>query len=447
MWIDVRAIGLPAVPEALVQAFAAAGVELRPAAATGNPPLLLLAAHMDDRLDAALAALAPRRCAVLLTGAAEVPAADAWRALRAGAADVQGSGAVAALAARFERWNAVEALVDGALVRRHLIGASSAWRAALREIVEWSRFSPAHLLVTGETGTGKELVAHAVHALDTRPEKRELVIVDCTTLSSELAGSELFGHERGAFTGAHQARDGALALADGGTLFLDEVGELPLPLQAQLLRAVQERCYRRVGSNQWRQSRFRLVCATHRDLAAEVARGSFRADLYHRLAQGLLQLPPLRERGDDVLLLARHFLQAAGHDGGVAPAVAQWLRHRPFPGNVRELAQLMTRLAARHPGPGPVCPADLPAAERPPATALRADAGPWCDAAFEQAITTALARGALLKELAQQAAEVAIRVAVEEAGGNLQRAAQRLGVTDRALQMRRARPERAERLS
>jgi transcriptional regulator with GAF, ATPase, and Fis domain len=225
VWVDVQITGLPAVPEALAQALAEAGVRLRPAG-PGTAPLLLVAARVDTLLEAALAARAPRRCAVLLARATATPAA---------------------LAALWQRWQAVQALVDGALLRQHLVGASAAWRALLRELVEWAHFSDAQLLISGETGTGKELVARAVHSLDTRPDKGELVLVDCTTLASELAGSELFGHERGAFTRAHQARDGALALADGGTLFLDEVGELPLPLQAQLLRAVQEHSYRRFG--------------------------------------------------------------------------------------------------------------------------------------------------------------------------------------------------------
>src|SRR5262249_5035658 len=124
-----------------------------------------------------------------------------------------------------------------------------------------------------------------------------------------LSGSEFFGHERGAFTGAVSQRDGAFALADGGTLFLDEVGELPLPLQAQLLRVVQERTYKRVGGNTWHRTNFRLVCATNRDLLAQVGRGEFRADLYYRIASFVCKLPPLRQRLDDVIPLAEYFLR------------------------------------------------------------------------------------------------------------------------------------------
>ena len=128
------------------------------------------------------------------------------------------------------------------------------------------------------------------------PDKRDLIVVDCTTIVPTLSGSEFFGHERGAFTGAMSAREGAFAAADRGTLFLDEVGELPMTMQAELLRVIQEGTYKRVGADRWRTTRFRLVCATNRNLEAELAAGRFRLDLFHRLAANLVRLPPLRER-------------------------------------------------------------------------------------------------------------------------------------------------------
>ena len=189
--------------------------------------------------------LASRRGRPLAGGAA-------WRLLDAGVADViawdgqlEAIAPACALAGR-RRARRLAAR------REHLVGSSPAWRAVLREVVEVARFSDVDVLITGESGTGKELTARLIHALDARPHKRELVVVDCTTIVPELSGSEFFGHERGAFTGAITARDGAFALADGGTLFLDEVGELPLALQAELLRVVQEGTYKRVGSNSWR---------------------------------------------------------------------------------------------------------------------------------------------------------------------------------------------------
>src|SRR5437763_9151048 len=136
--------------------------------------------------------------------------------------------------------------------------------------MEAAFFTDAPVLSTGETGTGKELIARLVHSLDARSKKRDLVVVDCTTIVPTLSGSEFFGHERGAFTGAVSTREGAFALADGGTLFLDEVGELPLTLQPRLLRVLQEHTYKRVGGNLWQEAKFRLVCATNRNLETEI---------------------------------------------------------------------------------------------------------------------------------------------------------------------------------
>ena len=152
------------------------------------------------------------------------------------------------------------------------------------------------MLSLGETGTGKELAARLIHTLDRRPRKGDLVVLDCATVVPQLAGSEFFGHERGAFTDAVAGRDGCFALANGGTLFLDEIGELPLTLQAELLRAIQERTFKRVGSNVWRSSVFRLVCASNRELLAEVGQSAFRMDLYYRVASVTITLPPLRDR-------------------------------------------------------------------------------------------------------------------------------------------------------
>src|SRR5205085_578959 len=198
------------------------------------------------------------------------------------------------------------------------------------QVIEIALFSDGSVLLLGESGTGKELLARLVHTLDPRPDKGELVVLDCTTVVPELAGSEFFGHERGAFTGAAASRDGAFALADRGTLFLDEVGELPLALQAQLLRVVQERTYKRVGSNVWKQTNFRLICATHRDLRQDVAAGRFRGDFYHRIASRVCRIPALRERRDDILPLTEHFLRELGGDAepGFDPGVGELLAQR-----------------------------------------------------------------------------------------------------------------------
>lgn len=366
---------------------------------------------------------------------------NVWQLLGAGASDVfawdHSADPVAEVTARFERWDKVDQLVRSPVVQKSLVGQSRDWIVKLRQIVEVANFTSASVLLLGESGTGKEMVARLIHSLDSRPNKRELVVLDCTTIVPELSGSEFFGHERGAFTGSVATRDGAFSLAEGGTLFLDEVGELPLTLQAELLRVVQEHTYKRVGSNLWRRADFRLVCATNRDLVKEVEQGRFRRDLYSRIASWTCKLPPLRERSDDILPLARHFINELqdGEPVGIDDPVLEHLLKRQYPANVRDLRQLITRMVYRHVGPGPITVGDIPEEDRP---SIEDAPENWCDVAFERAIGRALARGLGLKEIGRTAEDTAERLAVEEEGGNLQRASQRLGVTDRALQIRRA---------
>jgi len=405
-------------------------------------------ALLFDRVDERLMALARehsragrRRVLAIATTPSILESAAAWELLGAGVTDVVAwDGDVAAVSSRIERWRAVDELVASPLIAEHLVGSSPVWRAVLREVVEIARFSDVDVLMTGESGTGKELIAQLIHTLDARTAKGELIVVDCTTIVPSLSGSELFGHERGAFTGAVAARDGAFALADGGTLFLDEVGELPPALQAELLRVVQEGTYKRVGSNRWEQARFRLVCATNRDLAGAVAGARFRADLYFRLAAATIQLPPLRERPEDVLQLARFFLGAGDEEPPeLSEPVRDLLQTRDYPGNVRDLKQLMSRIRLRHVGPGPVSAGDVPPSERP-GRAPRTD---WRDD-LARPVTMAVALGVPLRELLDAAREAAIAAAVLRADGSLRRAAGRLGVSDRTLQMHRARRRAGE---
>jgi len=361
-----------------------------------------------------------------------------WRLLDAGASDVfawDPSHGPAAVAARLDRWQQVGDLISLPVVRDRLVGQSRAWRSVLRRIAEIARFTNSPVLITGESGTGKELVARLIHALDPRPEG-DLVVLDCTTIVPSLSGSEFFGHERGAFTGAESTRDGAFALADGGTLFLDEVGELPLTLQAELLRVVQEGTYKRVGGNVWRATSFRLVCATNKDLLAEVALERFRHDFYYRVAAWRIDLPSLGDRREDILPLARHFLhqlRPGQEQCGLDEPVLDFLVRREYPGNVRDLRHLVTCMSHRHVGPGPITLGDIPEEERE-----RRGEADWRNDGFEQSIRTALTLGTGLKEITSAAAETAIRVAVLEEDGNLQRASSRLGITARALQLRRA---------
>ncbi|MCB2018963.1 MAG: sigma 54-interacting transcriptional regulator [Hydrogenophaga sp.] len=226
-----------------------------------------------------------------------------------------------------------------------LIGRSEAFQRMLRLV---SRVAPsrASVLLLGESGTGKELVARAVHEASPRASK-PLVAVDCSSLPENLFESELFGHERGAFTGAATARGGLVEAASGGTLFLDEVGDIPLPMQVKLLRLLETGTYRRVGSTELRHADIRVVAATHRDLDRMVADGQFREDLYYRLSTFPIPLPPLRERTGDLALLAPALLErvAAPRHLRLSDEAMKLLEAQPFPGNVRELRNLLERTA------------------------------------------------------------------------------------------------------
>jgi transcriptional regulator with GAF, ATPase, and Fis domain len=433
--------------EAILKAVNSCGVELTPVkeALPSGAGLVVF-----DNVDAELCEMLDRdtrhgfeRVLAVATSSDALGQGAVWRLLEAGAADVFAWDAMpdpaGTVAARFERYASVDALLHSPEVRDELVGGSPAWLSVLRQVVEVAAFSNASVLITGETGTGKELIARLIHALDRRPAKGPFIVLDCTTVSPELAGSEFFGHERGAFTTAVAAREGAFALADRGTLFLDEVGELPLTLQAELLRVIQERAYKRVGSNIWKQVNFRVICATNRNLLEEEASGAFRRDFYYRIASWTCALPRLADRRQDILPLTRHFLRhLCGVRRALEPdsAIRDYLLTREYPGNVRELRQLVTRMLSRHVGDGPLTVGDLPSDER--LTAVGCMRKGWHDDAFQCAIRRALAMGFGLKEINSQTAEVTIQTALADEDGNVRRAARRLGVTERALQMRRA---------
>ena len=203
------------------------------------------------------------------------------------------------------------------------------------------------MLLLGESGTDKELVARAVHEASDRAAS-PLVVVDCASLPETLFESELFGHERGAFTGASASKRGLVEAADGGTLFLDEVGDIPLTLQVKLLRLLESGTYRRVGSTDLRRADVRVVSATHRDLRAMIAQGRFREDLYYRLSTFPIRLPSLRERVEDIPLLAETLLaRVSGRSRRLALSAdaLRRLMNYPFPGNVRELRNVLERAA------------------------------------------------------------------------------------------------------
>jgi sigma-54 specific flagellar transcriptional regulator A len=242
-----------------------------------------------------------------------------------------------------------------------LLGESPPMRT-LREQVRRVAQTDSTVLVLGESGTGKELVARTVHLQSPRAA-RPFVAVNCGAIPGELMESELFGHERGAFTGALNARKGRFELAGRGTLFLDEIAEMSPPLQVKILRVLQEKCFERVGGNEVLTAQSRIVAATHRDLEQQIGLGRFREDLYYRLNVFPVQVPPLRQRGQDILQLAEHALQRLEAQGlgrvRFGDGVQQALLSYRWPGNVRELQNLMERLLILHAG-SIVRLADLP---------------------------------------------------------------------------------------
>jgi DNA-binding NtrC family response regulator len=261
---------------------------------------------------------------------------------------------------------------------RHIIGRSPQIRTALDRASRIIPRDKATILITGETGTGKELLAQAIHYNGPRAAQ-PFVELNCAAVPAGLLESELFGHEKGAFTDARATKPGLFEAADGGTLFLDEIGELPLTLQGKILKALEEKLVRRVGAVRSRPVDVRIVAATHVDLAAAVARKEFREDLFYRLNVIPIHLPPLRERGDDVALIAEHFLATLARQYGLeAPTLPAELRRAlvayPWPGNVRELRNSLERALLL--GDGQLDAADLFPAN-PPAVSTSNGAIPF----------------------------------------------------------------------
>ena len=309
-----------------------------------------------------------------------------------------------------------------------MVGQSPAIRAVLeraRQIAALEETPP--VLLTGETGSGKGLLARAIHASGPRT-MRPFIEVNCTALPATLMEAELFGYERGAFTDAKESKPGLVEAAEGGFLFLDEIGDVDLAVQGKLLRAIEERRVRRVGSVRERKIDARIIAATNRDLEREVRQERFRKDLYFRLAVIVLHVPPLRERGQDVLLLAEHFLRVLNAKYGKvvreisAPARAALLSY-PWPGNIRELSHVIERAVLWSRGPvldvehlsltnpvGAVSAEPLPARADPALPPPGVDLAQWEKSLIEQAI--------------------------REAGGNQTKAAQRLGISRDTLRYR-----------
>ncbi|HSB72086.1 MAG TPA: sigma-54 dependent transcriptional regulator [Candidatus Methylomirabilis sp.] len=295
---------------------------------------------------------------------------------------------------------------------RPFIGQSRIVRDLLKT-AQQAAASNATILLRGESGTGKEILARAIHGWSAR-RPRPLVVVNCVALSVELLESELFGHEKGAFTGAHQRKRGKVELADGGTLFLDEIGDIRPALQAKLLRLVQEQEFERVGGTQPIRVDVRFIAATNTDLERAMKQGAFRQDLYYRLNVVCLSLPPLRDRKEDVEILSRHFVEKYSAElkrppKPISPAALATLTRYDWPGNVRELENALERAVVLS-GGAVIEPRDLPITEQAP--------GPsdddLSDGTYQEAVLH------FKREL--------LRSALVQANGNQTRAAEALGL-------------------
>jgi sigma-54 specific flagellar transcriptional regulator A len=249
----------------------------------------------------------------------------------------------------------------------HLPTGTSSAVAAVNRLIQQVAPYDSTVLILGESGTGKEIAARAIHAASPR-RQRPFVAVNCGAIPSELLESELFGHEKGSFTGAITARKGRFEIAEGGTLFLDEIGDMSLPMQVKLLRVIQERIYERVGSNTSSECDVRIIAATHRNLEESILRGSFRGDLFYRLNVFPIEMPSLAARIDDLPDLIEDFTTQAASRGRprlrLLPETLDALRNYSWPGNIRELSNLIERLAILCPE-RPVSIGDLPARYRP----------------------------------------------------------------------------------
>jgi two-component system nitrogen regulation response regulator GlnG len=312
---------------------------------------------------------------------------------------------------------------------QRLIGESPAMQEVFRTIGRLSR-TVISVLITGETGSGKEVVARALHEHSPRAGG-PFVAINTAAIPAELLESELFGHERGAFTGAHARRAGRFEEAAGGTLFLDEIGDMPLPLQTRLLRVLAEGDYYRVGGRDLLSANVRIIAATHQDLEEKVAAGSFREDLYHRLNVINIALPPLRERPADVPLLARFFLRNAAVEMGLEEkrftqdAIAM-LQSLPWPGNIRQLQNLCQQMCVMAPGEQ-IYPEDLPGELLRDEQATEPDGWPeylreWMRGALQAG------RADLMTTARERLERVALDCALEYTNGKRIEAARLLGV-------------------
>jgi two-component system nitrogen regulation response regulator GlnG len=325
-----------------------------------------------------------------------------------------------------------QAALEPAGEAAEILGQAPAMQEVFRAIGRLSQ-SSATVLITGESGTGKELVARALHRHSARAAK-PFVAINTAAMPKDLLESELFGHERGAFTGAQALRRGRFEQAEGGTLFLDEIGDMPAELQTRLLRVLSDGTFYRVGGHQQLKANVRVIAATHQDLEKRVREGTFRDDLYHRLNVIRVRIPSLRERREDIPLLARHFLAHSAIALGVEPKrfsdeVLAHISRMGFPGNVRQLENLCHWLTVMAPGQT-VGVADLPAEFRgEPEGAGPLPSGDWAGM-LEQEVERRLARGesGIMEQLSRQFERSLISKALARTGGRKIEAANLLGM-------------------
>jgi nitrogen regulation protein NR(I) len=318
-----------------------------------------------------------------------------------------------------------------------LVGESPAMKS-IHEMVARVADSPSTILITGESGTGKGLIAQELHRRSSRRDKA-LIKVNCAAIPKDLVESELFGYEKGAFTGAVGSKPGRFELADGGTLFLDEIGEIPVEIQVKLLRALQESEFERVGGIRTLRVDVRLIAATNRDLKALIADGRFREDLFYRLAVVPMELPPLRDRREDIPVLVGHFIEKFNKRlgkrvEGVDPEAMQLLQAYGWPGNIRELENLMERSVLFADGP------IVEAAQLPDGLREKVAGAPVAVGSVGTLAPITTPAGTSMKEIVRQAqAELErelIAQALEETGGNVTRAAKRLQISRKSLQVK-----------
>ncbi|MCC6201952.1 MAG: sigma-54-dependent Fis family transcriptional regulator [Gammaproteobacteria bacterium] len=312
---------------------------------------------------------------------------------------------------------------------RNLVGSSRGIQR-VREMIEMVAKSEANVLITGESGTGKEVVARHVHH-QSRRRSKPFVPINCGAIPADLLESELFGHEKGAFTGALQTRQGRFEMADGGTLFLDEIGDMSLSMQVKLLRVLQERIIERVGSSKSMQVDVRIIAATHVNLEEAIRAGRFREDLYYRLNVFPIETPPLRERAEDLPLLVNDLVERLGHEGRgtirLTPMALESLQRHHWAGNVRELANLVERLAILYPN-GTVDVQDLPEKYRAADVLLRTPV-PVAGAVPEVGNMQRLPRAGLdLREHLAQVELALIRQALEDSNWIVAHAAKKLNM-------------------